>query len=92
MFNLSHGLKDPKYWKYPDRFYPEHFLTEEGKPYKPENFMPFGSGKRQMGTVTMITIVIVEVVMIRVRVMIMIDFGKFHKSFSSWILFILFFI
>lgn len=46
MFNLSHGLKDPKYWKYPDCFYPEHFLTEEGKPYKPENFMPFGSGKR----------------------------------------------
>ncbi|XP_042883981.1 cytochrome P450 2J4-like [Penaeus japonicus] len=46
MFNLSHGLKDPKFWKYPDRFYPEHFLTDEGKPFKPETFMPFGAGKR----------------------------------------------
>ncbi|XP_068246942.1 cytochrome P450 2L1-like [Palaemon carinicauda] len=46
MFNLSASMKDPKYWKYPDRFYPEHFLTSDGKPYKPEAFMPFGHGKR----------------------------------------------
>lgn len=78
MFNLSHGLKDPKYWKYPDRFYPEHFLTEEGKPYKPENFMPFGSGKQQMVTLMMMTIVILVVIMI--------DFEKFQKCLGSWVL------
>ncbi|KAG0698351.1 Cytochrome P450 2J2 [Chionoecetes opilio] len=46
MFNLSHGLLDPKYWQEPTQFRPERFLTEEGKVFKPDHFMPFGSGKR----------------------------------------------
>ncbi|XP_045589883.1 cytochrome P450 2J6 [Procambarus clarkii] len=46
LFNLSGALKDPRYWKHPDRFWPEHFLTPEGKVFKPEPFLPFGSGKR----------------------------------------------
>ncbi|XP_066953766.1 cytochrome P450 2B1-like [Macrobrachium rosenbergii] len=46
MFHLSSSMRDPKYWKHPDKFYPEHFLTSDGKPHKPEAFMPFGHGKR----------------------------------------------
>ncbi|XP_050700527.1 cytochrome P450 2J2-like isoform X6 [Eriocheir sinensis] len=46
MFNLSHGLLDSKYWQEPDKFRPEHFLTDDGKLFKPDHFMPFGSGKR----------------------------------------------
>lgn len=45
-FNLSHGLKDPKYWEAPDQFRPQHFLTEDGKVVKPDHFLPFSSGKR----------------------------------------------
>ncbi|XP_076336270.1 cytochrome P450 2J6-like [Tachypleus tridentatus] len=38
---------DPKYWKNPSEFFPEHFLTEEGTKFeKPEYFIPFSIGKR----------------------------------------------
>lgn len=46
MFNLSHGLLNSRYWKDHDKFRPEHFLTEDGKVFKPDHFMPFGFGKR----------------------------------------------
>ncbi|XP_069951370.1 cytochrome P450 2J6-like [Cherax quadricarinatus] len=46
ILNLSAAHRDPKYWKYPDRFYPQHFLTPEGKVLKPDSFLPFGFGKR----------------------------------------------
>lgn len=45
-FNLNYGHSDPKYWKEPNKFRPEHFLTEDGKVFKPDHFMPFGYGKR----------------------------------------------
>uniref|UniRef100_T1JPJ8 Cytochrome P450 n=1 Tax=Strigamia maritima TaxID=126957 RepID=T1JPJ8_STRMM len=37
-WNFHH---DPKVWKNPDTFDPTHFLTPEGKIFKPDNFMPF---------------------------------------------------
>ncbi|KAG0699337.1 Solute carrier family 22 member 13 [Chionoecetes opilio] len=46
MFNLSHGLLTPSTGRSPPVFPPERFLTEEGKVFKPDHFMPFGSGKR----------------------------------------------
>ncbi|KAK7069547.1 Cytochrome P450 2J2, partial [Halocaridina rubra] len=46
IYNLSHAMKSPQYWKCPEKFYPEHFLTSEGKAFKPKAFLPFGYGKR----------------------------------------------
>ncbi|XP_063917057.1 cytochrome P450 306a1-like [Zophobas morio] len=37
---------DPNVWKNPEEFRPERFLTDDGKFYKPEAFVPFQSGKR----------------------------------------------
>ncbi|XP_047740366.1 cytochrome P450 2L1-like [Hyalella azteca] len=40
--------RDPAYWKHPDKFYPEHFLDDEGKlDGKKEGFLPFSLGRRQ---------------------------------------------
>ncbi|XP_076048583.1 cytochrome P450 2L1-like isoform X2 [Oratosquilla oratoria] len=37
---------DPCYWKYPEKFYPEHFIDEKGKCMtKREGFLPFSVGR-----------------------------------------------
>ncbi|XP_076330670.1 cytochrome P450 2U1-like [Tachypleus tridentatus] len=38
---------DPRYWKNPSEFFPEHFLSYDGSTFvKPEYFIPFCVGKR----------------------------------------------
>ncbi|XP_007523498.1 cytochrome P450 2D14-like [Erinaceus europaeus] len=44
--NLSSVLKDESCWKKPLRFYPEHFLDDQGRFVKKEAFIPFSAGRR----------------------------------------------
>ena len=37
---------DPNVFENPEIFHPERFLDENGKVKKPEQFVPFGIGKR----------------------------------------------
>lgn len=37
---------DARYWRYPNRFEPENFLTEDGQLSVPKQFMAFSVGKR----------------------------------------------
>lgn len=45
--NLHACHRNPTYWKYPDKFEPEHFLDESGNYVSDkEGFVPFGTGLR----------------------------------------------
>lgn len=37
---------DPKLWPEPEQFDPTRFLNSEGRVFKPEFFIPFGTGRR----------------------------------------------
>ena len=37
-------MMDPEYWKDPDVFRPERFISEDGKLKREERFIPFGKG------------------------------------------------
>ncbi|XP_076048581.1 cytochrome P450 2L1-like isoform X2 [Oratosquilla oratoria] len=47
MANIFSCHFDSRYWKYPVKFYPEHFIDENGKCMtKREGFLPFSIGRR----------------------------------------------
>ena len=43
--------RDPEHWAHPDKFYPEHFLDEEGQYIRnKEGFVPYGTGLALTGS------------------------------------------
>ncbi|MCL4140572.1 UNVERIFIED_CONTAM: hypothetical protein GTU68_031379 [Idotea baltica] len=46
LINVHSVLMDKQYWKDPETFRPERFVTPEGKIRKEERLIPFGKGKR----------------------------------------------
>ena len=46
IFNLDSVLKDPDVFENPLQFNPERFIDEDGKVFRPKEFIPFGIGRR----------------------------------------------
>ena len=46
LFDLHHIHNDPAYWKDPEAFRPERFLTASGQLRKDDRLLPFGTGER----------------------------------------------
>ncbi|XP_022106868.1 cytochrome P450 2J6-like [Acanthaster planci] len=44
--NLWAAFHDPNIWPEPQEFNPQRFLDDNGKPKRPEEFIPFGIGRR----------------------------------------------
>ncbi|XP_025098451.1 cytochrome P450 2J2-like isoform X2 [Pomacea canaliculata] len=44
--NLDSVMRDPETWGDPDRLRPERFIGEDGKLWRPEEFIPFSTGRR----------------------------------------------
>ena len=45
LFDLHHIHNDPSYWKDPETFRPERFLTPCGQLRKDDHLLPFGTGE-----------------------------------------------
>ena len=48
--NLSTVLQDPEIWGDPENFRPERFIGPDGKLARPEEFIPFGTGRKKKKT------------------------------------------
>lgn len=47
ILNIHHLHHSPEYWKFPDKFYPNHFLSDDGDRLEsPPAFLPYGFGVR----------------------------------------------
>ena len=46
IFNLDSVLRDPNIFKNPLQFNPERFIDDDGKAFRPKEFIPFGIGQR----------------------------------------------
>ena len=45
--HLSSVLQDPEIWGDPENFRPERFIGPDGKLARPEEFIPFGTGRKK---------------------------------------------
>ncbi|GFS08501.1 cytochrome P450 2U1 [Elysia marginata] len=46
LLNLNSALHDADLWENPRKFCPERFLDAQGQPIKPNEFLPYGLGRR----------------------------------------------
>lgn len=46
LVSIYHVHRDKRYWKYPDQFYPNHFLPDEVRRRHIFAYVPFSAGPR----------------------------------------------